>query len=682
MGSIWVRAVVVAAMAVWLVACGDEDSQDSASIAPGNHPPVIDGDPNLAAIEGKAYEFLPTASDPDGDALIFNVSGKPGWMQFDSRTGRLNGTPKDKDVGKHRGIVVSVSDGQDEAILQPIDIDVLPAAAGENQAPDISGMPSSVATVDSFYDFIPTASDADGDTLSFQIVNRPGWAGFDPVIGRLSGTPRSGDIGVDADIVIRVSDGISVSELGPFVISVNAPAGQNSAPTISGIPDPDVVIGETWAFTPQATDVDADTLSFAVFNAPPWTNFDPGTGSLSGAPGATDVGRVNGVTIVVTDGEASASLPAFAIEVIGINTPPTIVGSPSTIIDAGQTYTFTPVADDDDGDALAFSIANRPAWASFNASTGTLSGVPGEVDVGTDSGIRISVGDGQASASLPVFSIQVRSSNSPPSISGNPATSVLEGSNYSFVPTATDPDGDSLTYSITNRPDWAGFDTSTGAMTGTPGALDVGMFNNISIHVSDGQKSDSLSSFSIEVIDVNIGPTISGSPGPQGLVDQPYAFTPQINDPDGGSLSFSVQNLPVWAGFNPATGTISGTPTAAHVGTYSGISITVSDGPLTDTLGPFSVEILDVATGTATLSWQPPTENTDGSPLQDLAGYIVYWGTESGNYPHSETIASPGATSFVVTNLLPGQTYFFAVTAYNNGDLESGFSNEGSKSIQ
>jgi fibronectin type 3 domain-containing protein len=68
--------------------------------------------------------------------------------------------------------------------------------------------------------------------------------------------------------------------------------------------------------------------------------------------------------------------------------------------------------------------------------------------------------------------------------------------------------------------------------------------------------------------------------------------------------------------------------------------------------------------------------------LQDLAGYIVYWGTESGNYPHSETIASPGATSFVVTNLLPGQTYFFAVTAYNNGDLESGFSNEGSKSIQ
>src|SRR5690606_18051920 len=121
---------------------------------------------------------------------------------------------------------------------------------------------------------------------------------------------------------------------------------------------------------------------------------------------------------------------------------------------------------DADGDKLTFSISNRPSWASFDSATGRLSGTPGAADVRTYSNIVISVSDGEASAALPGFSIVVQAVNSPPTISGTPATSVEEGSAYSFTPTASDPDGDALTFTIQNRPAWAAFDPATGRLSG------------------------------------------------------------------------------------------------------------------------------------------------------------------------------------------------------------------------
>jgi hypothetical protein len=90
-------------------------------------------------------------------------------------------------------------------------------------------------------------------------------------------------------------------------------------------------------------------------------------------------------------------------------------------------------------------------------------------------------------------------SNQSPVISGSPATSIVEGQSYSFIPTATDPDGDSLTFSVTNPPPWAAFSTATGRLSGTPGAGAVGNYPNIQIRVSDGLLQASLAAFSIDV---------------------------------------------------------------------------------------------------------------------------------------------------------------------------------------
>ena len=82
-------------------------------------------------------------------------------------------------------------------------------------------------------------------------------------------------------------------------------------------------------------------------------------------------------------------------------------------------------------------------------------------------------------------------------IGGTPATQVQVGQAYSFTPTASDPSGGALSYSIENKPSWATFSIATGELSGTP--TSAGTYSNIIVSVSDGTGSASLPSFSIDV---------------------------------------------------------------------------------------------------------------------------------------------------------------------------------------
>jgi hypothetical protein len=178
----------------------------------------------------------------------------------------------------------------------------------------------------------------------------------------------------------------------------------------------------------------------------------------------------------------------------------------------------------------------------------------------------------------------------------------------------------------------------------------------------------------------NQAPTISGAPASQTMQGQQYTFTPTASDANGDSLTFSISNKPSWATFTAATGQLSGSPTSAQIGTYSNIQISVSDGKVTVNLPAFSINVVATATGSAMLSWTPPTQNTDGTPLTNLAGYRVYWGPSQGNYTNSTTISNPGLSSYVVEQLTPA-TWYFALTAVNSSGAESSYSNVASKQV-
>jgi len=424
-------------------------------------------------------------------------------------------------------------------------------------------------------------------------------------------------------------------------------------------------------------------LTFAITGRPSWATFDTSLGRLAGTPPVGTTGSFGNIVISVSDAGGSTSLPAFAIAVTAAtaNRPPTISGSPATTATQGTAYVLQPTAADADGNPVTFAIANRPTWATFNVNTGALQGTPGAAHIRSYNNIVISVSDGTASAALPTFSITVASSNTPPTISGTPPTTATVGTQYTFTPTASDANGGTLTFSIVNRPAWATFTSTTGRLQGTPAAANVGTFADIRISVSDGQDTTALAPFSIVVSQPpNRAPTISGTPGTAVMQATAYTFTPTASDPDGNTLTFSITNPPAWATFDTATGRLSGTPGAPHVGATSGIVISVSDGTLGASLAAFTLTVQAVATGSATLSWTPPTTNTDGSPLTNLTGYRIYWGTTAGASPNSETLPNPGLTSHVVSKLVPG-TYFFVATAVNSLGAESVFSAPASKTI-
>jgi len=552
--------------------------------------------------------------------------------------------------------------------------------AQTNSPPIISGSPPPTATVGRTYSFRPTASDPNGDALTFSIRNKPVWASFSSSTGRLHGTPGSGRIGTYSNIVIRVSDGRTSTALPPFSITV-VPA--NSPPTISGSPPPTATVGRSYSFRPTASDANGDALTFSIANRPAWASFSSSTGRLSGAPGSTRVGTYSNIVISVSDGRASAALPPFSITVVAANSPPTISGSPPPTATVGRSYSFRPNASDPNGDALTFSIANRPSWASFNSRTGRLSGTPGSTRVGTYPNIVISVSDGRASTALPAFTITVVAANSPPTMSGSPPPTVTVGRTYSFRPTASDPNGDDLTFSIANRPAWASFSSSTGRLYGTPGSTRVGTYSNIVISVSDGRAITALPPFSITVVAANSPPTISGSPPPTVTVGSTYSFRPAASDANGDPLTFSIANKPAWASFSSSTGRLYGTPAASHIGTYSNIVISVSDGRASAALPPFSINVAAAqgpATGSATVSWSPPVNNEDGSPLTNLAGYRVVYGLAPSNLSNSVVIESPLITSAVIEALTSG-TWYFAVKAYTTAGVESDLSNVVHKTI-
>jgi hypothetical protein len=142
--------------------------------------------------------------------------------------------------------------------------------------------------------------------------------------------------------------------------------------------------------------------------------------------------------------------------------------------------------------------------------------------------------------------------NSPPTISGAPASSVSVGVAYSFTPAAADANGDSLTFSIQNKPAWAAFSTSTGRLSGTPAAGDVANYSNIIISVSDGKASVSLAAFSIAVNAVSTGSAT-------------FNWTPPTENDDGSALT----NL---AGYRLVYGTAAGALNQTAVITNPGLT--------------------------------------------------------------------------------------------------------------
>ena len=154
-----------------------------------------------------------------------------------------------------------------------------------------------------------------------------------------------------------------------------------------------------------------------------------------------------------------------------------------------------------------------------------------------------------------------------------------------------------------------------------------------------------------------------------------------------GSLRIALTGVMVIGGFalTACDGSSSGANGVAATPTGSGSSGGTSSGDGSSGSASGGSGAADGSGSSASaaavnLQWAAPTENSDGTPLQDLEGYKIHYGTESQNYTADISVDNPTVTTYLVSTL-PAGKYFFAVTAYNSSGAESSPSDEVSATL-
>jgi hypothetical protein len=202
--------------------------------------------------------------------------------------------------------------------------------------------------------------------------------------------------------------------------------------------------------------------------------------------------------------------------------------------------------------------------------------------------------------------------------------------------------------------------------------------DSFSYRAYDGTALSDEVTVTILINDVNNPPTIAGAPNSITVPDSQYVFVPDAFDSEGDPLTFSAFGVPAWASFDSMTGTLSGVPSETDIGVYQGILIGVNDGQFTVWMNAFEINVVSATSTVVTLSWLPPTTNTDGSPLLDLSGFKIYYWDEY-VYPNTDyspvvELTNPGLSAHLFELPWPG-FWKLAITAYNAEGLESDLSN-------
>jgi len=510
-----------------------------------------------------------------------------------------------------------------------------PAEVAVNQPPVLEPINNRNVLEGALLSFVVSASDPDGDSLSFSTSALPAGAQFSTSTRTFSWVPEMNQSGVYS-VTFSVSDGqTSVSEtISITVVDVN------QAPVLTPIGTKSVNEGEELAFTILATDADGDPLTYNASNLPTGATFNPTTRQFVWIPnysGSSNI-RVFSVTFNVSDGVEEDS-EQVTINVTPVNRPPVLESIGAQELVAGENFNLIINASDPDeslGQHLTYSAVNVPSNAVFSPSTRSFSWLPGNLQAGTHK-VTFIVSDGSLQDSEEVPFTVVRA-NEPPVLASIGAKSVNENDLLQFTVSATT-ESENFVFSATGLPSGSSFNAASRTFSWTPNFDQAGSFV-VTFAVTDGTDSDS-EEVNITVHNTNRPPVISGTPGTTVNVGHTYLFAPMASDPDGDELQYAITGLPFWASFSSQTGVLSGTPVSQDVGVSSNILVTVSDGSQTASLPAFSIEVLASADesepsyvdGEIDSDGDGIPDSRDGFPFDpNRADWVIYASAGTGGY--------------------------------------------------
>jgi len=533
-------------------------------------PPVLDPIGDKSVNENTLLTFTVNAIDPDGDALTYSASNLPQGASFNTATRIFKWTPTYEQAGIYKNVHFEVSDGTGTDSE-----DITITVNNVNRPPALDAIGNKSINEAQNLSFTVSGSDPDGGNLTYSASNLPQGAGFDGATKTFTWIPAYDQAGIYNNVHFEVSDG-TATDSEDITITVN---NVNRAPVLNAIGNKSVNEGQNLSFSVSGSDPDADNLTYSASNLPQGAGFDVGTKTFTWIPAYNQAGIYNNVHFEVTDGSLSNS-EDITITVNNVNAAPVLNPIGNKSVDENTLLTFTVNATDPDGDALTYSASNLPQGASFNTATRIFKWTPTYDQAGIYNNVHFEVSDGIATDSEDI-TITVNNINRPPILNTIGNKSVNEAQNLSFTVSGSDLDGDNLTYSASNLPQGASFNTATKIFNWTPTYEQAGIYNNVHFEISDGTAIDS-EDITITVNNVNRPPILNAIGNKSVNEGQTLSFTLSGSDPDGDNLTYSASHLPQGAGFDGATKTFTWTPAYDQAGTYANVHFEVSDGSLSD----------------------------------------------------------------------------------------------------
>ncbi len=540
------------------------------------------------AFENAEYNFdvKPYVTDADGDALTFTKKSGPGWQSLSS-DGKLSGTPKTADIGNYTA-VFTVSDGIDS-----VDVNAQGRVLDVDHDPIINPSVIKLTVKErevKTENLAQYVTDADGDPITYALVDTKDWLALDVTTGLLTMKPVHKDLGVhtvrfsatDGNRTRRLASNKRTTATLEITVVRDAQAPVWLENPIYFETTTNILFKENIAS--KVKELDGVPLTFSKISGAAWLTVQS-DGTLTGTPKKIDVGTTT--FVVQAKNDLLGANVDVIIKVNPGNEPPKWLKDP---IDLGKiqildpfTFDVAQYATDPDGDKLTFTNISGPSWL-FLSPDGIFSGTPQSKDLGVFTGV-VQVSDGKLTATANYFGKVVNEKNHPPEV--KPGSLYFVVKEFETLNVAlndpqyvVDPEGDAMFFELTPVQTWVTV-SPQGNMVAKPKHPELGD-HTFNLKITDEKGLSTNAALFIRVIPNPIPPVWLEDPIRfTAYVDKNFVATvaDKVTNPYGGTLTIVKRSGPEWMMVSP-NGALSGVPLLANLG-ENGFLLSASNGAMT-----------------------------------------------------------------------------------------------------
>ncbi len=342
--------------------------------ASSNTAPVINSTAIVNAFAGFEYSYRVKATDAEGDYLTYSLISAPAGMNINSLSGEVSWLVTNGDIG-NVDVVVNVSDESGLTAEQAFTLNIT-----LNSAPSINSTPQHTIVKGSTYLYDVEASDVDGGTLSYALIQAPTGMTIDENSGLVQWVTTAPNLGEHA-VTVNVTDAFGAYAEQSFVINVLDGVAFNASPIITSAPNGNGIFNAQYSYQITATDTDGDSVNYLLNTAPSGMSINPISGLIEWTPSTSQSSSYD-VVIRVEDGRGGYATQSFSVTVSDgsvINSLPVISSTPGFSAKVTYLYEYQVQANDADGDSLSYSLTTSLNDMTIS-DTGLISWIPSSTE--------------------------------------------------------------------------------------------------------------------------------------------------------------------------------------------------------------------------------------------------------------------------------------------------------------